>query len=202
MQAQTTATAPRRLFAFLLLGALTAVTAQAQTQFYETVLHLQEPVVNVSSVDRVIYRWSTTQVGGTVTEFALEDLTLELRTLSGEVFIDRILVNGVVQPLSGMARFLGDTNDIYWRYNLDTATLEQMANVSSTVIEASTGLHFDVHDSITIPDDGRVSVKAYIDGVNQDPHTDQLATQTTAPMIFFDDFESGDLSAWSSLTTP
>lgn len=70
--------------------------------------------------------------------------------------------------------------------------------MSEALILASTGLHFDVHDSISIPVDGRVSIEAYIDGVNQDPHTDQLATQLTVPILFSDDFESGDLGGWTS----
>ena len=188
----------RSLLPVILLTAILCSPSSSQAQqFHETVLHLQEPVVNVSSVDRVIYRWSTFQDVGMVTEFDLEDLVLELRGPEGVVYIDHIITNGVAQPFSGQPRIIGGGFDIFWQFNLTTSELEQMANVSKSVMGASTGRHFDVHDSISIPDDGRVSVKQYIDGQNQDPHTDQLDIQTTALMVFFDDFETGDMSEWS-----
>lgn len=184
-----------RLVLFLALALGSA--ARAQPQFFETVLLLEEPVVNVSSVDRVLYRWSTTRDFGMVTEFDLEDLTLELHSPSGIIYTDRIIVNGAVQPLSGIPRTLGGGFDIFWRFDLDNARLEQMTNVSKSNISASSGLHFDVHDSTSIPVDGRVSVKAYLDGVNQDPHTDQLEMQTTIPILFSGDFETGDFEGWN-----
>ena len=177
-----------------------AFDAEAQTQFYETTLHLQQPVVNISSVERVVYRWSTEQPFGLVTQDVLDDLTLELWTPGGLIHTDRIVVNGVAQPFAGIPREIGDGLDVYWRFDLDLGILEEMANVSTDVIEASSGLQFDVHDSISIPDDGRVSIKAYIDGINQDPHTDQLDSQQTTTLLFFDDFETGTLEEWSSST--
>ena len=156
--------------------------------------------MNVSSVERVIYRWSTLQDFGLVTEFAVDDLILELQGPDGVIYVDPMITNGVAQPLSGLPRQIGDGFDIFWQFDLDTLTLEQMTNVSQPVILGSTGLHFDVHDSISIPDDGFVSVKTHIDGTNQDPHTDTLMVQTTARMIFYDDFETGDFSAWTSIT--
>ncbi|MCG8461789.1 MAG: hypothetical protein MI919_36365 [Holophagales bacterium] len=191
---------PLRWLVFVLLAAVTETTAQAQPRFYETTLILQQPVVNVSNVDRVIYRWSTTLTEGGVDEFAVDDLILELRTPTGPIYVDRMIVDGVAQPFAGLPRLIGGGADIYWRFDLDTSTLEEMANVSEPLIQSSTGLHFDVHDSITIPDDGRVSVKAYLDGVNQDPHTDQLGTQVTVPMLFYDNFESGGLSGWAAVS--
>ncbi len=187
----------RPLFA-LLLCLVIAPAAYAQPQFYETVLELQQPVVNVSFVERVVYRWRTFRSSGEVADLDLEDLSMQLYGPGGLIYIDRMVVNGMAQPLSGIPRTIGGGNDIFWRFNLDSATLEQMTNVSESVILASTGGHFDVHDSTSIPDDGRVSIKFYVDGENQDPHTDQLDVQTTTPMLFVDDFETGDLTGWSA----
>ena len=171
-----------------------APSALAQPNFHQTTLSLQEPVVNVSSVTRVVYIWSTLETFGLVTEFDLEDLTLQLHGPDGLVYADHVVVDGVTQPFAGLPRSIGD---IFWEFDFPSATLEQMRNTSVELVEASTGLQFHVLDSISIPDDGFVSVKAYLDGVNQDPHTDQLDVQATIPMLFYSSFETGDFSEWA-----
>lgn len=186
----------RILFPVLFLAAASSV--QAQPQFYRTTLTLQEPVVNISSVHQVVYRWSTSQTAGEVEETEVEDMTLELHSGSNIIYVDDIVVDGVVQPFDGIPRALGADFDVFWRFNMTTNALEQMVNVSDIHIEQTTGLHFNVFDSTSIPDDGRVSVKAYLDGINQDPHTDQLGSQETVPILFFSDFETGDVSDWSA----
>ena len=178
----------------LLLALASAASAQS---FYETTLVLQQPLANVTSTERVVYRWSTPFPNGLITELDLDDLTLYLYGPDGQIYVDPIIVNGVVQPIDGLPRALGSDNDVFWRFDLDTGTLEQMTNVNQDLIEMTSGRHFDVHDSISIPDDGRVSIKSYIDGINQDPHTDQLDVQFTSQLLFFDDFETGDTSGWS-----
>ncbi|MCG8458925.1 MAG: hypothetical protein MI919_21810 [Holophagales bacterium] len=164
-------------------------------QHFETVLRLQEPVVNVTGVDVVVFQWSTDETTGTVHETDLFNWKTTLYADGQQIYTDNVVVGGVVQLFDGQVR-LPETG-FYWRFNLGTGGLEEMVNASYDLAENTTGEHFVVNDSISIPDDNIVDIRKFLDGVIQDGQSDQLDVQTTEPMVFFDGFESGNTSLWS-----
>ena len=169
-----------RFFVVLFLTAL-ATPASAQLQHYETILRLQEPVPNVAGVNTVIFQWSTTQDFGTVGETDLFNWQMKLLVGDTQIYTDHIVAGGTVLPFDGLERIIPGA-DYYWRFNLDIGELEEMVSVSSDLAANSTGEHYVVNDSVSI----------------QDGQSNFLDVQTTEVMIFFDGFETGDTSLWST----
>ena len=185
-----------RFFVVLFLTAL-ATPASAQLQHYETILRLQEPVPNVAGVNTVVFQWSTTQDFGTVGETDLFNWQMKLLVGDTQIYTDHIVAGGTVLPFDGLERVIPGA-DYYWRFNLDIGELEEMVSVSSDLAANSTGEHYVVNDSVSIQDDGIVDVSQFLDGVIQDGQSNFLDVQTTEVMIFFDGFETGDTSLWST----
>ena len=186
---------------FVLLLLLVAGTpAMAQPDHYLTTLRLQSPVVNSAGIDTVVFRWSTYEVFGSVSETELYNLTLKLYSGGDLRYVDHVVLDGEVQLFDGLVR--QPLFGYFWDFNLTLFRLEQMVNASMELAVQSSGVQYVVNDSVSIPIDNVVDVTQYQDGVIQDGQSDFLDVQSTEPILFYDGFESGDFLFWSGVVSP
>ena len=183
-----------RLLAILLLVSSSPLIAQPQ--HFKTTLHLQDPVVNSTAIDTVIFRWSTFEVAGSVFDDELYNLTMEVLIGTDSRYSDAVVVGGVPQLFDGMVR--EPEIGYFWEFDLDSGLLEQFVNVTQELVVMSTGEHYALNDSVSLSVDSVVDVVHYVDGVTVDGASDFLDVQTTEPMLFFDGFEGGDALQWSA----
>ncbi len=167
--------------AFIAVLTLIAVPLSAQAQAltcWETTLNLQA-VQNPDAIDQVVYRWSTNQPAGLVNAAALVDISMELFAGGNPIYVDTVLVNGVSQSLAGTSR----DGELFWDFDLATATLRQMRNATPATFSASTGTQYHVADNLSIPADNMVRVGRYTDGSLDFVEPEQLDTQTTTMAV-------------------
>ena len=146
----------------------------------QTTLSLQTPLVNPDSIDTVVYNWKTNLTTGMVSTGDLVDLSMTLRSGASTIYTDVVISNSVVQPIGGVAR---TTGDVFWDFDLDTATLRQMANVGHSTISSATGTHYRVQDHANLPADSFVWIGRYTNGSWDSWTQDVLANQSTTQAI-------------------
>ena len=136
-----------RIFFTLSLGLLTGffATASTATDFHTTLI-LGDPATS-AGIDEVIFHWSTAETSGVVTETDLTDLSMELLSSGVLVYLDDIIVGGVVQPNSSVpARVLVD---IRWEFDLDSNELLEWLN--DVDLSGSVGVQYQVADPDSTP---------------------------------------------------
>ena len=183
-------------FTLVLASLLLVSPAAAQLTLYETTLILETPVMNDQLIDTVVFRWSTESTTGHIDEADLRDSTMILKSGGVTIYEDAVLIAGVPQPFGGQPRALD--SDFFWDYDLDSLTLYQMRNISWDTAQMSAGTQYYVGDGVDLITDGIVDLLRYDDGLEGITHVETLASQSTALMIFFDGFESGNTNAWSA----
>jgi hypothetical protein len=148
---------------------------------YETTLNLR--VSPIETFDTVIFEWSgedvnsDDQIWQSGLHSEMSDLKMELWSGGTLVYTDIIIADGAAQPFGDQTR---DLLDIYWEFDasdLTGPTLRQMVNIFE--VESPTGTHYQVADGLNLPDDGKVYMWKYLDGVVQLSGIGDLDTQVT-----------------------
>ncbi len=159
----------------LALSLLVAMPAQA-VMVYQTTLDLSTPVVNVDSIDKIVYRWSTTETSGTVDQSELVDLEMQIFASGALVHTDSVLEDGTVLSPAGITRTLGD---LFWRFDLTTMVLAQMSNGVGDTLRDATDTQYRISDGLSLPADSRVNIRKTTDGVQDYIVREMLLTQST-----------------------
>jgi hypothetical protein len=87
----------------------------------QTTLVLESPaILDVDTVDSVVIDWSTGQMSGQIDVNDITNLTFTLRNGASTVYQDVAVISGVVQPIRGVGRVLGD---LAFNFDIDTLML-------------------------------------------------------------------------------
>jgi hypothetical protein len=149
---------------------------------YQTIIdlapHALEPPPD--GIDTVIIDWITPVSSGHVDT---SDLTyLSIAFLSGEnnLYHDISIIDGVVQPIGGVARPL---SDLLWDFYLDGdfIGLSQVRNAfdSTMTQEGAAGTHYQISDGVAIPIDNELRFKRFVDGEFQAYGIGLVTSQST-----------------------
>ncbi len=142
---------------------------------YRTTLNLTEPINNPDGIDQVVYDWTTEETSGNVGASELVDFRMILPKVA---YVDTVLVAGVPLSFGGLDRTVGDP---IWDFDLASLTLKQMRNYNPVLfpIANTTGQQFHVSDGRSIPDDGKVLIMRFLDGVQKYRYDEIVAAQST-----------------------
>jgi PEP-CTERM motif len=126
----------------LMLGMGTSSVLAAD---FKTTLTLLSPA-GTPLIDTVIFNWSTNLTTGTVTESDLTNWSYELLNGASSVYTETVIAGGVVQPIGGVSRTVGDLN---FSFDLGTLTFGLFDNDLNTVqVGAATGVTYNIFTPI------------------------------------------------------
>ena len=130
----------------------------------------------VNGIDNLEILFSTSVTSGNIGAPDLE--TLVFRFLDGDVEVatDVAILDNTPQPIGGAARTF---NNIFFDYSLDTQTLSQIVNADNAAIQSSSGIQYQVTDSVAIPVDGLLIFFGYDNGDPFDDAEGAVVTQDT-----------------------
>lgn len=118
---------------------------------YETRISLPE-TADVLGVNEIIFSWTTNATGGIISIDEVNDLIMKVDDTSpnvGIVYQDRIVEDGVIQPLLGPDNggsppaLLRTAANVAWRFNLNTMQVESFGNLLGVDQDDFDGLGFE-----------------------------------------------------------
>ncbi|MGK7881905.1 MAG: PEP-CTERM sorting domain-containing protein [Crocosphaera sp.] len=143
METLTTLTKPTLLATGIALGLGTSSALAADFRSTYTFADTTTPTVNT-----VILNFSTDVTSGVIDESDLTAWSIELLNGTTSVYLDNVIVGGVVQPIGGVSRALSEIN---FDFNLDTLQYTGLFDNDVSLVQngAATGVTYDVLGSQT-----------------------------------------------------
>ena len=153
---------------------------------YQTTLELQAPVT-AAGIDRVEFIWSVDHAHKHAGGDKLSGLAMALYAGNTLVYTDLVIAEWLLLPMmSREALTERSRKDIFWDFDLENMTLRQFRSILPKSLGGSSGEHYQVADGRTLPHDGNVYIRHYVNGVRKELKVGALLTQSTRLLKSFD----------------
>lgn len=117
-------------------------TSRIKTR-YQTIISFDSSIEH-SSVDRVVFLWSTYSTSGSIDETDLVDFSYELLKDGKSIYSETVIAHGKVQSIGRLARTF---EDLTFCFDLDTSTLENWDNYQNDfVVGRSVAEAYNIYD--------------------------------------------------------
>jgi len=134
---------------------------------YQTIIEMMPhgEVPPPDSIDTLIIDWITHKNTGSVGGSDLTYLSITFLDGANNLYHDISIIDGVVQPIGGIARPL---SELIWDFDQETNILAQLRNANDPTMTAigASGTHYQIEDGLTIPDDSELRIERFINGAS------------------------------------
>lgn len=181
-------TKKRHGFVFALCCALVVfLSAGAHAeQIFQTTLELKEPAT-AAGIDRVEFVWSTDAEGKRTGGNELSGLAVALYAGDSLIYTDLAISEWLLLPVMSEAGLTERSReDIFWDFDLENLILRQFRSILPKNLKGSVGEHYQVADGLTLPKDGKIHIRHFVDGEIKERKAGDLLRQSTRLLKSFD----------------
>ena len=171
--------------------------------FKTTIGNFGSPIgIGTHPVDTIIFNWSTNLTSGSVSESNLTHWSYELLNGGSSVYTETIILGGVVQPIGGVTRTLGD---LLFSFDLDTPILFGYIGFNNDLNAlqdgAATGVTYNIYGNIFLNinryEDGNLTIGGGASGFSRTTEVVAPSATTPEPSSILGLVAVGSLAAFS-----